>query len=75
MCVTVTLLPVRTHAPRLTQYLRSVIGLKSNFAQVTCSQCYTYSQRNLIGGGLTAPLSVIAQQYSSATFVSLPFHS
>jgi hypothetical protein len=30
---------------------------------------------NLIGRSLSAPLPVIAQQYSSATFVSLRFHS
>ena len=30
---------------------------------------------NCIGRNMTAPPSVIAQQYSSATFVSLRFHS
>jgi hypothetical protein len=34
----------------------------------------TSKHENLIGGSMTAAPSVIAQQYSSATFVSLRFH-
>jgi len=39
-------------------------------------ETHTLTRWNLIGLGITAPgTCVIAQQYSSTTFFSLPFHS
>jgi hypothetical protein len=66
------------------------VRLKSNFAQVgieyAFAKLYVYIEGihfdiqtpthwRMIGRSITAPPPVIAQQYSSTTFIALSFHS
>jgi hypothetical protein len=44
------------------------------YVQVSPAGIKARRRWNLIGHGNTAPPSVVAQQYSSATFLSLRFH-